>query len=642
MANRYWVGGTGNWSDATLHWASSSGGLPLITNLPTFADNVFIDSNSGLSGGTISIITTPALCHDFISDSGLAYSIASNTSLNILGSLTLENTITAISNGTTFSFGSSSTGETITTAGVPFPSVIFSGSGEWTIQDNLTIESGCSISVHDGSIINNGTISSPEITIEGGMLTLGDDLTLTGEFSQNNGTFDANDHNVTANNFYFYADMGHTPTVIMGSGTWEATGGDWYIYENNAEVVTVTPETSTIKMSGGGYFGTSNKTYNNLWFTTSGLITGSNTFNDLKIDAGLTISFKETSTQTVSSFTATGTSGNLIVLKTRDGGGVILTATITDAGEGYSVNQECGVLDGGWDGLIKVTSVNGSGGVTGFTILNGGHGYTLGDPISLGGGTTSCVMTLDSITVDQFTLSKSSGTVVCDYLDLSNSNAIGGATWYAGSNSADTTNNDGWLFSPQSPSVSSSPSSSVSPSSSLSSSPSQSISSSPSRSVSSSPSPPLETNLQTDYWHVTLGEIPSISSSPSASVSSSPSTSVSSSPSASVSPSTSESSSPSTSVSSSPSTSTSSSASSSPSRSLSSSPSRSISASVSSSPSSSTSISLPPYDGTLYRWDGSAWDKVPLYVWDGSAWNIKAMYWWDATSSSWMSVDTTG
>jgi hypothetical protein len=51
--------------------------------------------------------------------------------------------------------------------------------------------------------------------------------------------------------------------------------------------------------------------------------------------------------------------------------------------------------------------------------------------------------------VDQFTLSKSSGVVSCDYLDISNSNATGGAAWYAGSHSADTTNNDGWIFEDQ-------------------------------------------------------------------------------------------------------------------------------------------------------------------------------------------------
>lgn len=47
---------------------------------------------------------------------------------------------------------------------------------------------------------------------------------------------------------------------------------------------------------------------------------------------------------------------------------------------------------------------------------------------------------------DKHTLSKSSGVVVCDYLDISNSIATGGATWYAGVHSTDSGNNSGWIW----------------------------------------------------------------------------------------------------------------------------------------------------------------------------------------------------
>jgi hypothetical protein len=46
-----------------------------------------------------------------------------------------------------------------------------------------------------------------------------------------------------------------------------------------------------------------------------------------------------------------------------------------------------------------------------------------------------------------WTVSKSSGTVSCDYLSISNSTATGGATWYAGANSTDGGGNSGWTFS---------------------------------------------------------------------------------------------------------------------------------------------------------------------------------------------------
>jgi hypothetical protein len=45
-----------------------------------------------------------------------------------------------------------------------------------------------------------------------------------------------------------------------------------------------------------------------------------------------------------------------------------------------------------------------------------------------------------------FTLSKSSGTVICDYLILIDSAASGGAAWYAGSHSQNVSGNSGWVF----------------------------------------------------------------------------------------------------------------------------------------------------------------------------------------------------
>ena len=229
----YWYGGTGNWSDYTNHWSLTLADRAAnpASAVPTSIDDVFIDSASGLSGGTITIpgFAYTAYANNFVSTTGFSYVITTEQNrLNVYGSLTLESglTITSIDNGHV-RLQSASAGNTITINGATLNVAQFDiyGTGEWTLQDNL---------VTSGSI------------------------------DHENGTFDANDHNVTANDFYFYADTGYTPTVIMGSGTWEATGGDWYVDEYSGEVLTVTPETSTIKMSGGGNFYTSNKTYNNL------------------------------------------------------------------------------------------------------------------------------------------------------------------------------------------------------------------------------------------------------------------------------------------------------------------------------------------------------------------------------------------
>jgi len=62
-------------------------------------------------------------------------------------------------------------------------------------------------------------------------------------------------------------------------------------------------------------------------------------------------------------------------------------------------------------------------------------------------GTAGNLVTLQSTTSGtQFTLSKASGTVSRDYLSIKDSNATGGATWYAGANSTNVSNNSGWTF----------------------------------------------------------------------------------------------------------------------------------------------------------------------------------------------------
>jgi hypothetical protein len=288
MADRYWIGGTGNWND-TAHWSATNGGAGGAV-VPTSSDDVYITSFSGFgTGGTISLNGAyySTKCNNFSSQSGHNYMIdCVSSDLSIHGSYIGESGLTWFAD-TWIYFKSNNTGNTITTNGGTLYCISFGdqdigdGPGSWTLQD---------------------------------------DLIITGGFYQENGAFDANDHNVTAESFYIIADTGHTPTVIMGSGTWE--GLNWIIMEYNEEVVTITPETSTIKIkpieqsentfAGGG------KTYNKLWIDADGLgviVIGSNTFNELKISAGSTVQFEQLKTQTVTTFTATGTVGNLITLE---------------------------------------------------------------------------------------------------------------------------------------------------------------------------------------------------------------------------------------------------------------------------------------------------------------------------------------
>ena len=61
--NRYWVNGSGNWSD-TAHWSLTSGGNAG-ADIPTKEDNVFIDENSAVTISDAVIIKSPTKVNSF-------------------------------------------------------------------------------------------------------------------------------------------------------------------------------------------------------------------------------------------------------------------------------------------------------------------------------------------------------------------------------------------------------------------------------------------------------------------------------------------------------------------------------------------------------------------------------------------------
>lgn len=61
-------------------------------------------------------------------------------------------------------------------------------------------------------------------------------------------------------------------------------------------------------------------------------------------------------------------------------------------------------------------------------------------------GTAGKLMTVDSVTAATYTLTKPSGLVSDDYLNIAHSIATGGAGWYAGAHSTDAGTNTGWIF----------------------------------------------------------------------------------------------------------------------------------------------------------------------------------------------------
>lgn len=267
---RYWVGGTGNWDASnTTNWAYTSGGASGAT-VPTSTNDVLFDANSG--AGTVTITATAnCLSLDF---TGYTQTISGSSALNVYGSLTFSSGMTNSYTGA-LTFLATSSGKTITTNTKAITNPIFNGvGGVWTLQDNFT---------------------SPLLTLT-------------------NGTLIPQSNTIT----------------LTGSGTvWNATSGSY------------TPGTSTIKLtnssSSSKTFAGANMTYNNLWLSGAGtgiyIISGSNTFTDFKVDTPPhTINFTAGSRQTVSTFTVSGTAGNLNTLQSTVSGtqwGLASSSTIS-------------------------------------------------------------------------------------------------------------------------------------------------------------------------------------------------------------------------------------------------------------------------------------------------------------------------
>ena len=214
----------------------------------------------------------------------------------------------------------------------------------------------------------------------GGTVTLQDAYSTTSgnvSFVLNDGTFDANNFNVTAFQVVLSATF-NPRTLKMGSGTWSLTGQASTVWDASiTSGLTLSSGTATIAItdispSAKNFLG-GNLTYPSLSIVGGGtgslIFTGNNTFNNFTIGSPKTLTLTAGTTQYITGvFNAVGVAGSTI-----------------------SINS-------------NTPGTNAS-------------------------------------------LSKSAGTVSADYLALQDSNADGGATWYAGRHSTNVSNNTGWIFS---------------------------------------------------------------------------------------------------------------------------------------------------------------------------------------------------
>ena len=244
MSDRFWVGGTANW-DATAgtKWATTSGGAGG-ASVPTSADDVYFDANSGTVTVTVSAI---ANCRA-LTFTGFTGTFAGSSSVQA------SNNVVVVSGMT------------------------------WTHSGNLTFLGG----VTQTLTTNGKSITSP-IVVDGSSttLSLADALTTTGSITVTRGTFTTNNYNITASSIV--SSNSNTRTINLGSSTVTLSLSGTALTFATSTNLTFNAGTSSITFSGtnAALNGGTGVTFYDVSFTSTALVTpainGPNTFNNLSV-----------------------------------------------------------------------------------------------------------------------------------------------------------------------------------------------------------------------------------------------------------------------------------------------------------------------------------------------------------------------
>ena len=348
MADRYWVGGTDNWNGtAGSKWALTSGGTGGEA-VPTAADDVFFDANSGTV--TVTVATTAGLALN-LNFTGFTGTIAGATGITVTGNLTLDNTMAGWTNTGTLTLNATATTQVITSNGVAMTCPITRSGvgGSAQLVGNLTTGATRAFTLTDGDLDLNGAVLSCGIfafsgTATKSVTTNGGSITLTG----NNTTI------LNCGNGTGYTLTGALTVTATYSG---ATGTRVFLYENivdgNDVSIAVTAGTDIVNYRGE---------FKNVDFTGfAGTITPNGT---AFLSGNLTIPSGVTYTSNANVVTFRGTSGTQVITTN----GITFGSPITFNGVGGTF-QLAGQLNQAATRAVLTT--NGTLDLNGFKITGG-------------------------------------------------------------------------------------------------------------------------------------------------------------------------------------------------------------------------------------------------------------------------------
>ena len=388
----YWVGFSGDWNDPN-HWSTSSGGSGG-SCVPTPFDDVIFDANSFTFNDTVFLNLVTNYCHNMdwsaATFNPMFTASIPNATLKIYGSMTLSPNMDFNSNTwPSYDFiivmESTSAGETLLTADHNVGYINFNGiGGEWSLLDSLR---ATNIAHSNGTLRTNGyTINAYTFSAYGDTLsTLDLDTSVINLTNSWNGNGLGYTLDADSAVFYIGYSMWADLDQTFFNVTFSAAGADLY-YENGCSFNDVT-------FLQGGYMRN--------W----GWLGGPTTFNNVLFQGWGDIEAVDDVFNKIEFYNSTA-----------DIDGNIYVDTLIFNNPGSTVTL----------GALDTVFVNGE------LVLNGLSSF----PIDLQSSSFGV----------QAHIFKATDSVCSNFLQLNDINATGGASFFAGVNSADISNNTGWIF----------------------------------------------------------------------------------------------------------------------------------------------------------------------------------------------------
>jgi hypothetical protein len=338
FTDRYWVGGAGNWTTSdTTHWSLTSGGAGG-ASVPTASNSVFFDQ-----AGTYTVtVTGPLTCRDFTVSAGVVtFSASGNQAIAISGSMSLASGTVGTWDTSFIPTFNATTSQTITT--------------------------------------NSESIAATTFDGVGGTWTLGSAFVTSGLLTLTNGTFDTSASNYAVNCQQFSSNNSNIRTLNVNASIFTITTSSWTC--TTATNLTVLGSGATVKMAasvvvktfagGGANWGAITLDQGG---STRLTISGSNTFanisNSYNATGATSIRFTSGTTQTVTSFTATGSSGKVLTIDSTTPG---TAATLSKASGTVSVS------------FLSIQDSTATGGATWIALdsidVSGNTGWVITPPI---------------------------------------------------------------------------------------------------------------------------------------------------------------------------------------------------------------------------------------------------------------------